>query len=152
MRREVRSGRFGANKRQGQLRLAVAIASHTSSPLRDIESSDYAGHKLSIDEVWRIASLQSPCELANEARPLIQRSRQLVESLAAQPRAIYGINTGFGPLSGFRISSEELGPSDQSAPSFDGRTRPLFSAVETRAIMLARANMLARATRAFARN
>src|SRR5436309_13870004 len=67
------------------------------------------GHSLSVEEIWRVACLQSQCALADDARPLIRRSRQLVESLAAQPRAIYGINTGFGPLSGCRISTEDLG-------------------------------------------
>src|SRR6266700_3234538 len=66
------------------------------------------GHALSLEQVWQVASLQSPCELAAEARPLVRRSRELVEALAAQPRAIYGINTGFGPLSGFRVSNQEL--------------------------------------------
>ena len=103
------------------------------------------GHKLSISETWPIASRQNPCSLADEARPLIRRSRELVESLAAQPRAIYGINTGFGPLSGFRVSGE-----DQKQHQLNllyhltvGQGA-LFSEMETRAIMLARANTLAR--------
>jgi histidine ammonia-lyase len=103
------------------------------------------GHNLSISEAWQIASLQIPCSLADEARPLIRRSRELVESLAAQPRAIYGINTGFGPLSGFRVSNE-----DQKQHQINllhhltvGQGA-LFSENETRAIMLARANTLAR--------
>ena len=37
------------------------------------------GHKLSLAEVWHIASLQSACELAPAALPLIRRSRELVE-------------------------------------------------------------------------
>jgi histidine ammonia-lyase len=103
------------------------------------------GHNLSIEEVWRVASLQAPCSLASEARPLLARSRQLVESLAAQPRAIYGINTGFGPLSGCRIAPEELAQHQLNLlyHLLVGQG-PLFSAVETRAIMLARANALAR--------
>ena len=103
------------------------------------------GHSLSIEEVWRVASLQSPCELAAEARPLIRRSRELVESLAAQPRAIYGINTGFGPLSGFRVSNQELAQHQLNLlHHLTVGQGPLLSAVETRAIMLARANALAR--------
>ena len=37
------------------------------------------GHKLSIEELWGIASLKVSCELADVARPLIRRSRELVE-------------------------------------------------------------------------
>src|SRR5712691_7298136 len=103
------------------------------------------GHTLSVEEVWRATRLQSPCALAAEARPLIRRSRQLVESLAAQPRAIYGINTGFGPLSGCRIAAEDLGQHQINLlHHLTVGQGPLFSPVETRAIMLARANALAR--------
>jgi histidine ammonia-lyase len=103
------------------------------------------GHNLAIEEVWQVACRRAPCALASEARPLLARSRQLVESLAAQPRAIYGINTGFGPLSGCRIATEELAQHQLNLLHhlLVGQG-PLFSAVETRAIMLARANALAR--------
>jgi histidine ammonia-lyase len=69
----------------------------------------------------------------------------MVESLAAQPRAIYGINTGFGPLSGFRIATEDLGRHQLNLLHhlLVGQGW-LFSEVETRAIMLARANALGR--------
>ncbi len=103
------------------------------------------GHNLSIGEVWKIAVLQNDCTLADEARPLMQRSRKLVESLAAQPRAIYGINTGFGPLSGFRVSNEDQKQHQINLLHhlFVGQGA-LFSDNETRSIMLARANTLAR--------
>ena len=103
------------------------------------------GHTLSISEAWRIAASHDSCALAEEARPLIRRSRELVESLAAQPRAIYGINTGFGPLSGFRISGEDLAQHQVNLlHHLTVGQGPLFSEAETRAIMLARANTLAR--------
>ncbi len=103
------------------------------------------GHNFSIGELWSSASLKSPCALADEARPLIRRSRELVESLAAQSRAIYGINTGFGPLSGFRVSGEDQKQHQLNLLHhlFVGQGA-LFSETETRAIMLARANTLAR--------
>jgi histidine ammonia-lyase len=103
------------------------------------------GHKLSIEELWKIASLKVSCELAAAARPLIRRSRTLVESLAVQPRAIYGINTGFGPLSGFRISNDDLAQHQINLlHHLTVGQGALFSENETRAIMLARANTLAR--------
>ena len=103
------------------------------------------GHTLSLQGLWHGACLQTPCELDEEARPLIVRSRELVESLAAQPRAIYGINTGFGPLSGFRISNEELAQHQINLLyHLSVGQGPLLSEVETRSIMIARANALAR--------
>src|SRR5689334_4574897 len=103
------------------------------------------GHSLTLQQVWDVACLQNPCALADEARPLIRRSRQLVESLAAEPRAIYGINTGFGPLSGFRVSNEDLAQHQVNLlHHLTVGQGPLFSAEETRAIMLVRANALSR--------
>jgi histidine ammonia-lyase len=103
------------------------------------------GHNLSIPEVWRIAALLAPCELAAEARPRVKASRQLVETLAAQPRAIYGINTGFGPLSGFRVSDADLAQHQVNLlHHLTVGQGALFSEVETRAVMVARANALAR--------
>jgi histidine ammonia-lyase len=117
----------------------------TSTRLQKTDIIALNGHNLSIAEVWHIASLQTPCALADEARPLIRRSRELVERIAAEPRAVYGINTGFGPLSGFRISNEEQAQHQIHLlyHLFVGQGT-LFSPVETRAIMLARANTLAR--------
>ena len=104
-----------------------------------------SGHDLSLSELWKVAHRQSPCALAEEAIPLIRRSRELVESLTAQPRAIYGINTGFGPLSGFRVSGEDQRQHQLHLLHhlFVGQGA-LFSETETRAIMLARTNALAR--------
>src|ERR1700677_1528458 len=103
------------------------------------------GHNLSLDEAWQVAMLKSRCSLGHESKPFIRRSRELVESLAAQPRAIYGINTGFGPLSGFRVSGEDQKQHQLNLLHhlFVGQGA-LFSETETRAIMLARANTLAR--------
>ena len=103
------------------------------------------GHNLTILDTWRVAALGNPCALADEARTLVRRSRELVESLAAQPRAIYGINTGFGPLSGFRIANEDQAQHQINLLHhlFVGQGA-LFSEAETRAIMVARANALAR--------
>ncbi len=103
------------------------------------------GHKLTLRETWDIATHQSVCELAAEARPLIRSSRKLVESLAAEPRAIYGINTGFGPLSGFRVSDADLAQHQLNLlHHLTVGQGALFSPSETRAIMLARTNALAR--------
>jgi histidine ammonia-lyase len=128
------------------LDLRAAGSWHTSSRLqKNTDMIALDGHHLSVREVWQIATLQSPCALADQARSLIQRSRKLVENLAAQPRAIYGINTGFGPLSGFRISNDDLAQHQINLLHhlFVGQG-PLFTAAETRAIMVARANALAR--------
>lgn len=45
--------------------------------------------------------------LSEAARKQVNRSRQSVEKMAAGDRAVYGINTGFGPLCDTQISPEE---------------------------------------------
>ena len=103
------------------------------------------GHDLNIEAVHRVSLFRTPCSLAEEARPRIQQSRALVESLAAQPRAIYGINTGFGPLSGFRIGNEDQVQHQLNLlHHLSVGQGALFSHAETRAILLARTNALAR--------
>jgi len=103
------------------------------------------GHDLSVEQVWEISSLKACCRISDQARPQIRSSRKLVESLAAQQRAIYGINTGFGPLSGFRISNDDLAQHQVNLlHHLSVGQGALFSESETRAIMVARANALAR--------
>src|ERR1700716_1827033 len=94
------------------------------------------GHNFTTEELWQVAVLNSPCALDDAARPQMLRSRQLVESLAAQPRAIYGINTGFGPLSGFRISNEDQAQHQiHLLHHLTVGQGPLLSDVETRSIL-----------------
>jgi histidine ammonia-lyase len=96
------------------------------------------GHSLSVAEVWQVANRRVPCSLSAAARPFVRRSRQFVDRLALTPHAIYGINTGFGPLSGFRVSNE-----DQTTPFFvTSSWDTLFSVAESHALVLA--NTLAR--------
>ncbi len=128
----------------GRLLLVQAVCCSDAAPLTR-EMITLNGHDLSIAGVWQSAALQVPCALAGEARPHMRRSRELVEALAAEPRAIYGINTGFGPLSGFRISSDDLARHQVNLlHHLTVGQGARFSDTETRAIMVARANALAR--------
>ena len=103
------------------------------------------GHSLTLDALWLIACRGEPCGLSDRARAAMKQSRDLVEQLAGQQRAIYGINTGFGPLSGTRISSEDLDEHQlHLLHHLSTGQGELFSDAETRAIMAARANALAR--------
>jgi histidine ammonia-lyase len=103
------------------------------------------GHGLKLRDVWKIASRRSNCELPDSARKLMCASRALVEKVAAEPRAVYGINTGFGPLSGTRVLPADLELHQLNLlHHLSVGQGSLFSATETRAIMAARANALAR--------
>lgn len=105
----------------------------------------FDGHTLTLGQLWQVARAQTPCQLAASARRRMEQSRALVDKLAVEPRAIYGINTGFGPLSATRVAPEDLAQHQLNLlHHLSVGQGPLFSPVETRAIMAARANALAR--------
>lgn len=67
----------------------------------------YGIDRLNLDIVNGIADGSIQAELSSEAIEKINTSRQRVEKMAASDEAVYGINTGFGPLCDTQISPEE---------------------------------------------
>ncbi|NOU50211.1 histidine ammonia-lyase [Pseudoalteromonas sp. JBTF-M23] len=67
----------------------------------------YGVDRLNLDIVNGIANGSIKAELCQEALDKINKSRRNVEKMAASDKAIYGINTGFGPLCDTQISPEE---------------------------------------------
>ena len=67
----------------------------------------YGIDKLDLDIVNDIASGKVAAELSPKAIEQINTSRQNVEKMASSDKAVYGINTGFGPLCDTQISPEE---------------------------------------------
>ncbi len=67
----------------------------------------YGIDHLDLDIVNGIADGSIKAELSQEAIAKINLSRQRVDKMAASDEAIYGINTGFGPLCDTQITPEE---------------------------------------------
>ncbi|WP_448549659.1 histidine ammonia-lyase [Thalassotalea fusca] len=67
----------------------------------------YGIDHLDLDIVNGIADGTIKAELCQEALDQINKSRQNVEKMASSDTAVYGINTGFGPLCDTQISPEE---------------------------------------------
>ncbi len=67
----------------------------------------YGIDRLSLDIVNGIADGSIKAELCKQAQDKINISRQNVEVMASSNKAIYGINTGFGPLCDTQISPQE---------------------------------------------
>ncbi|MCW9082915.1 MAG: histidine ammonia-lyase [Colwellia sp.] len=67
----------------------------------------YGVDRLNLDIVNGIADDSIKAELCQEAVDKINTSRQRVEKMAASDVAVYGINTGFGPLCDTQISPED---------------------------------------------
>ena len=103
------------------------------------------GDTLTLDEVVLIARGGARAQLSPAARDRVRRARALVEARLEDGRAHYGINTGFGTLAEVRIAREDLGRLQRNLvlSHAAGVGAPL-PAAEARALMLLRANVLAK--------
>lgn len=102
------------------------------------------GYSLLPLHVFNVAHEDASFELAEDAKQKMLESRELVDRFENEERSIYGINTGFGPLSGSRVSAEDLKQHQINLlHHLSTGQGELFSKEETRAIMIARANALA---------
>lgn len=105
------------------------------------------GNDLSIDEVVAVARRgEKVAPLDVPVRERMQLSNQWIEdAVAAGDRAIYGVNTGFGPLATERVLPEEAGRLSRNLilNCCAGVGPPLAEDI-VRAMMVVRANTLAR--------
>jgi histidine ammonia-lyase len=108
-------------------------------------SIQLTGNDLTFDQLHRIALEHEPVSLSPIAAERMQASRAVVDKLVASGKTAYGINTGFGKLASVRISSEQVRQLQVNLVRSHacGVGEPL-SIPETRAIMLLRANALAK--------
>jgi len=108
-------------------------------------SIQLTGSDLSFDQLHRIALDHEPVSLSPMAARRMQVSRAVVDKLVASGQTAYGINTGFGKLASVRISSEQVRQLQVNLVRSHacGVGAPL-SIPETRAMMLLRANALAK--------
>ena len=103
------------------------------------------GNDLSFAQLYGVALRGESAGLAPEAVERMNASRGVVERLLASGAAAYGINTGFGKLASVRISPEQVRQLQLNLvrSHASGVGAPLGE-TETRAMMLLRANALAK--------
>lgn len=103
------------------------------------------GQALTIEEIASVARNNRKVVIADEAWPKIEASRAVVESVVASGETAYGINTGFGKLADVRISDADLNALQHNLVRSHacGLGDPLPEP-ETRAMLLLRANVLAK--------
>jgi len=103
------------------------------------------GRDLTFDQVYEVAFHGAEVSLATVASEKMRASRNVVDKLVASGKTAYGINTGFGKLASVRISTEQVRQLQVNLVRSHccGVGEPLSKA-ETRAIMLLRANALAK--------
>jgi histidine ammonia-lyase len=103
------------------------------------------GDSLTLEQVAAVANGATDIDLSRAARNRIQAAREVVERVVREGRIVYGINTGFGKLSDVHISPADLEQLQVNLVRSHscGVGAPL-SQPEVRALMLLRANVLAR--------
>jgi histidine ammonia-lyase len=103
------------------------------------------GNDLTFEQLNAVALRGEKASLAPDAVERMKASRAVVERLLASGATAYGINTGFGKLASVRISSEQVRQLQVNLvrSHASGVGAPLSEA-ETRAMMLLRANALAK--------
>src|SRR5437868_3641406 len=103
------------------------------------------GNDLTFEQLYAVALQNAPVTLARVASERMNASRRVVDQLVASGKTAYGINTGFGKLASVRISSEQVRQLQVNLVRSHccGVGEPLSKA-ETRAMMLLRANALAK--------
>ena len=57
------------------------------------------GERLTLNDVERVARRGEAVALDPAARPKVDAARRVIENALAAERPIYGVSTGFGPLS-----------------------------------------------------
>jgi len=103
------------------------------------------GNDLTFEQLYGVALRREKVSLAPHAVTRMQASRAVVDKLVESGETAYGINTGFGKLASVRISPEQVRQLQVNLvrSHASGVGTPL-SEGETRAMMLLRANALAK--------
>ena len=103
------------------------------------------GHTLTLAQVEAVARGRVQVRLEAGAAEGIRASREVLEDLIADGRPVYGVNTGFGRLADVRIPrSEQRALQRNLVRSHAAGAGAPLPAEEVRAIMVLRANTLAR--------
>src|SRR4051812_18890396 len=104
------------------------------------------GEGLTIENIFQVAhSPEKPVTLAASAVKKIKDSRDYIEGRIRAGEVMYGVNTGFGAFSSVRISDADIELLQKNLiRSHSAGIGEPFTKSQTRAMMLLRANALAR--------
>src|SRR5260370_2367627 len=108
-------------------------------------SAALSGNDLTFAQLYDVALRGEQVQLTASAIERMNASRAVVERLVASGEVAYGINTGFGKLSSVRISPEQVRQLQVNLVRSNAcGVGSRLSEAETRAMMLLRANALAK--------
>src|ERR1700719_3982077 len=104
-----------------------------------------SGNDLTFDQLYAVALRGEKVALTEDAIERMKASRAVVDRVVASGATAYGINTGFGKLASVRISSEQVRQLQVNlVRSHASGVGPPLTEPETRAMMILRANALAK--------
>ncbi|MGZ3773192.1 MAG: histidine ammonia-lyase [Pseudobdellovibrionaceae bacterium] len=104
------------------------------------------GENITLESLYEIAqNPQLKAELSAAGRAQMQKSRDYIEGRISGGEVMYGVNTGFGAFSSVRISDSEIEQLQRNLiRSHSVGVGTPFTKTETRAMMVLRANALAK--------
>src|SRR5258708_27326321 len=106
---------------------------------------ELSGDDVFFEQLYEVSLNGAEASLAAEARARMIASRAVIEKIVAAETTAYGVNTGFGDLAEVRISQDQIRTLQVNLIRSHacGVGAPLSEA-ETRAIVILRANALAK--------
>jgi histidine ammonia-lyase len=103
------------------------------------------GQPLTLAEIEAVSLAACPVTVAPAALARMTQSRNLIEEIVAAGQTVYGVNTGFGKLSDVHVPPDKLAQLQTNlVRSHAGGVGQPLSEPESRAMMLLRANVLAK--------
>lgn len=103
------------------------------------------GHSLTLNSLNEMVFSEGKFSLADSALKNVQKSRDYIESRIRSGEVMYGVNTGFGAFSSVRISDSQIEQLQKNLiRSHSVGIGDLFTKAQSKAMMILRANTLAR--------
>lgn len=103
------------------------------------------GNSITVDSLWEMTHEQGQYKLTAEATKKIKSSRDYIENRIRNGEVMYGVNTGFGAFSSVRISDDQIEQLQKNLiRSHSVGIGEPFSKMQSKAMMILRANTLAR--------
>ncbi|WP_374029983.1 histidine ammonia-lyase [Bdellovibrio bacteriovorus] len=104
------------------------------------------GENITLESLYEIAhNPKIKAELSASGKAKMQQSRDYIEGRISSGEVMYGVNTGFGAFSSVRISDEQIEQLQRNLiRSHSMGVGTPFTKTETRAMMVLRANALAK--------
>jgi histidine ammonia-lyase len=103
------------------------------------------GETLTLENVYEVALDRRPVAVHSSAVSKMSQSRSLIETIVKKEQVVYGVSTGFGKFSDVHIGHDQITMLQHNlVRSHAAGVGEPFSEAEVRALMLLRANVLAK--------